>query len=306
MRVLDDEGGPAIDGATPERSRKPPRPPLGAATVGSVRELWVSRDLLANLTLRELRGKYKRSLLGWAWSMVNPLATMMIFAVVFGVFLKVEVPPGDPSGLDVFALFLLCGILPWNLLANGMTGSMGTMLANSNLIKKVYFPRQVLIAANVASWVVAFLIELGVLAVVLLIAGNFVLPWLVPVAALVLVQSVFVLGIGLALGVLNVYFRDVQHFTAILLQIWFYATPVVYPATLVPETATLLGAEIPVRSLYDLNPMVHFVNVYRDLLYDVRAPAAGELAYLLVVSLAVLVAGLMVFARLEPKLAEEL
>ena len=282
------------------------RPRLVAAAVGSVRELWESRDLLANLTLRELRGKYKRSLLGWAWSMVNPLATMAIFAVVFGLFLKVEVPPGDPSGLDVFALFLLCGILPWNLLANGMTGAMGTMLANSNLIKKVYFPRQVLIAANVASWVVAFLIELGVLAVVLLIAGNFVLPWLLPVAALVVVQSVFVLGIGLTLGVLNVYFRDVQHFTSILLQLWFYATPVVYPATLVPRTAELAGVEIPVRTLYDLNPMVHFVKVYRDLLYDVRAPAASDLAYLLAVSLVALLIGLMVFARLEPKLAEEL
>jgi len=301
MRVLEDEVG-----ATPTVGGKPRKPRLWPATVGSVRELWASRDLLANLTLRELRGKYKRSLLGWAWSMVNPLATMMIFAVVFAVFLKVKVPPGDPSGLDVFALFLLCGILPWNLLANGMTGAMGTMLANSNLIKKVYFPRQVLIAANVASWVVAFVIELGVLAVVLLIAGNFVLPWLVPVVALVLVQSVFVLGIGLALGVLNVYFRDVQHFTSILLQIWFYATPVVYPVTLVPRTAELWGAEIPVRALYDLNPMVHFVKVYRDLLYDVRAPAAGDLLYLLAVSLVALVVGLMIFARLEPKLAEEL
>ncbi len=304
MPVDDDVVAPA-DGNRP-RPTGSARPPLLAATAASVGELWESRDLLANLTLRELRGKYKRSLLGWAWSMVNPLATMAIFAVVFGLFLKVQVPPGDPSGLHVFALFLLCGILPWNLLANGMTGAMGTMLANSNLIKKVWFPRQVLIAANVASWVVAFLIELGVLAVVLLIAGNLVLPWLVPVAALVAVQAVFVLGIGLTLGVLNVYFRDVQHFTAILLQLWFYATPVVYPVTLVPRTATFLGAEIPVRAIYDLNPMVHFVGVYRDLLYDLRAPAAGELLYLLGVSLVALAVGLLVFARLEPKLAEEL
>ncbi len=266
----------------------------------------MARDLLANLTLRELRGKYKRSLLGWAWSLVNPLATMLIFTLVFRFFLKVPVPRGDPSGLKVFALFLLCGLLPWNLLANGITGGMGTMLANANLIKKVYFPRQVLIAADVASWVVAFLIEIGVLAIALLVAGNFVLPWLVPLVALVVVQSVFVLGIGLALGVLNVYFRDVQHFTGILLQLWFYSTPVVYPVSVVPRTAELFGTEIPVRFLYDLNPMVHFVAVYRDLLYNVRAPAAGDLAYLLAVSLVVLVGGLMVFARLEPKLAEEL
>ncbi len=301
MRVLEDDVV-----ASAGSSRRPARQPLGAATFGSVREMWESRNLLANLTLRELRGKYKRSLLGWAWSLVNPLATMLIFAVVFGVFLKIDVPPGDPSGLDVFALFLLCGILPWNMLANGMTGAMGTMLANSNLIKKVYFPRQVLIAANVASSVVAFLIEMGVLAVVLLVAGNFVLPWLLPVVALIAVQFVFVLGIGLTLGVLNVYFRDVQHFTGILLQMWFYATPIVYPVSFVPETGHLFGAEIPVRTLYGLNPMVHFVEVYRDLLYDVRAPAAGDLLYLLAVSAVTLLIGLMVFARLEPKLAEEL
>ena len=301
MRVVEDDGVATADGG-----RRPTRAPLVAATVGSVREMWESRDLLANLTLRELRSKYKRSLLGWAWSMVNPLATMVIFAVVFGVFLKVQVPPGDPSGLDVFALFLLCGILPWNLLANGITGSMGTLLANSNLIKKVWVPRQDLIAANVASWVVAFVIELGVLSVVLLIAGNFVLPWLVPVAALVVVQAVFVLGVGLTLGVLNVYFRDVQHFTAILLQIWFYATPVVYPVTLVPRTATFLGVEIPVLFLYELNPMTRFVEAYRDLLYDLRPPPAADIAYLLVVSVVTLLVGLIVFARLEPKLAEEL
>jgi len=301
VRVLEDDVVAKADGG-----RRPARPALLEATVGSVREMWESRNLLANLTLRELRGKYKRSLLGWAWSLVNPLATMLIFAVVFGVFLKVKVPPGDPSGLDVFALFLLCGILPWNLVANGMTGAMGTMLANSNLIKKVYFPRQVLIAANVASSVVAFLIEMGVLAVALLLAGNFVLPWLLPVIALMALQFVFVLGIGLTLGVLNVYFRDVQHFTGILLQLWFYATPVVYPVSVVPRTAHALGVEVPVRFLYDLNPMVRFVGVYRDLLYDVRAPAAGDLLYLLAVSAVTLLVGLMVFARLEPKLAEEL
>ncbi|MEA2686689.1 MAG: hypothetical protein QOE93_1884 [Actinomycetota bacterium] len=301
MRVLEDEVV-----ATPSGIRRPPKPRLWAAAVGSVREMVDSRNLLANLTLRELRGKYKRSLLGWAWSLVNPLATMAIFAVVFGVFLKVQVPPGDPSGLHVFALFLLCGILPWNLVANGMTGSMGTMLANSNLIKKVYFPRQVLIAANVASSVVAFLIEMGVLAVALLVAGNFVIPWLLPVLVLMVLQFVFVLGIGLAFGVLNVYFRDVQHFTSILLQLWFYGTPVVYPVTVVPQTAHAFGVAIPVRFLYDLNPMVRFVGVYRDLLYDVRAPAAGDLLYLLAVSAVTLLIGLVIFARLEPKLAEEL
>ena len=195
--------------------------------MSTVAELAESRELFVNLTLRELRGKYKRSVLGWTWSLLNPLATMVIFTVVFRFFLKVQIQPGDPSGLHVFAIFLLCGLLPWTFLSNGMSGSMGTLIGNSNLIKKVYCPREILVASNVASWVVSFFLELGVLAVVLVVAGNFVLPWLVPAIGLVIVQTMFVVGLGLLLSVLNVYFRDIQHLIGILLQIWCYATPIV-------------------------------------------------------------------------------
>ena len=266
-------------------------------------ELAESRELFVNLTLRELRGKYKRSLLGWSWSLLNPLATMVIFTLVFRFFLKVDVLPGSPSGLDVFAIFLLCGLLPWNFLSNGMTGSMGALIGNSNLIKKVFFPREILVASNVASWVVSFLLEMGVLAVVLLLAGNFVLPWLVPALGLVVIQTLFVLGLGLLLSVLNVYFRDVQHFVGILLQIWFYATPIVYPITVVRDA---LSDRPALFTLYKLNPMVRFVEAYRDCLYDLRFPALLDTAYLLGVSVTTLALGILVFSRLEPKLAEEL
>ena len=102
-------------------------------------ELLAERDLLANLTLRELRGKYKRSALGWGWSMVNPIATLLIYAVVFGLVLNVKPDVGDPSHLSNFATFLTCGLLPWNFLANCLGGSVGTLVSNSGLIKKVYF-----------------------------------------------------------------------------------------------------------------------------------------------------------------------
>jgi ABC-type polysaccharide/polyol phosphate export permease len=271
--------------------------------VSSIAELSESRELFVNLTLRELRGKYKRSILGWTWSLLNPLATMVIFTVVFRFFLKIEATPGDPSGLHVFALFLLCGLLPWNFLSNGMTGSMGALIANSNLIKKVFFPREILVASNIASWVVSLLLEVGVLAVVLLLAGNMVLPWLLPTIGLVLVQVMFVVGLGLLLSVLNVYFRDVQHFVGILLQIWFYATPIVYPISYVRDA---LKDSPGVFTLYKLNPMVRFVEAYRDCLYDLRFPPLLDTLYLLGVSGATLALGVYVFSKLEPKLAEEL
>ena len=265
--------------------------------MATLSELRGSRELMVSLTQRELRSKYKRSALGWAWSLVNPLATMLIFTVVFRYFLKVPVPRGDPSGLKIFAFFLLGGLLPWNFLAAGLTGSMGTLLANANLIKKVYFPREIIVAANVAASGVALVIELAVLAAALLVAGNMVLPWLLGLVALVLLQSLFVAGVGLAFSVLNVYFRDVQHFVAILLQLWFYACPIVYPVSVVPDR---------VQTVYRLNPMVRFIEAYRDCLYDLRMPSFATSVYLVVASVATLAIGLLIFRRFEPRLAEEL
>ena len=277
-----------------------------APEMATLSELTASRELFANLTLRELRGKYKRSALGWTWSLINPLATMAIFTVVFNFFLKVEVPEGDPSGLNVFAFYLLCGLLPWNYLSNSLTGSMGMLLSNANLIKKVYFPREILVAANVAAAGFTLVIELGVLAVALLIAGNFVIPWLAPLLLILALQTVFVTGVGLTFSVLNVYFRDVQHFVGILLQLWFYATPIVYPRDVVPQTHEFWGMEIPVRTIYDLNPMVKFAEAYRNCLYDLRLPSWSTVAVLAAVAVVSLAIGMAVFNRFEPRLAEEL
>ncbi|MGC1512498.1 MAG: ABC transporter permease [Acidimicrobiales bacterium] len=268
-----------------------------------------ARELTINLTLRELRGKYKRSVIGWSWSLINPLATVLIYSLVFSFFLKVTPDPGSPSGLQVFALFLLCGLLPWNYLSNGMVGGMSALVANANLIKKVYFPREVLVVASLISWLVSMLIEMGVLLVILLAFGNMVLPWIPLALLLILLQSVFVLGLGLMLSVLNVYFRDVQHFIGILLQIWFYATPIVYPISVVEKAAAdhdfrVLGMGID--SLYHLNPMVGFVEAYRDLLYDLRFPPVGDVLYLAAWSVATMTVGLIVFNRMSGNLAEEL
>lgn len=269
-------------------------------------EYAASRELMANLTLRELRAKYKRSLLGWAWSLLNPLATMLIFTLVFRFFLRIQAPRGSPSDLKNFAVFLLCGLLPWNYVVSGVMGSIGTLIGNANLVKKTYFPRDLLVGSLVVSCLVSFLIEMGLLVVVLLIFGNMVLPYL-PVALLLMaVMTLFVAGIGLTFSVLNVYFRDVQHLVNILFQVWFYLTPIVYPIDLVPQRAVIFGHDLPTRAIFDLNPMVAFVESFRDLLYDLRMPPAGQLVYLVVVSVVVFAAGLFIFSRLEGRLAEEL
>lgn len=263
-------------------------------------------ELLVYLTLRELRGKFKRSTLGWLWSIINPAANIAVYAVVFGVFLEIEPPVGDPSGLHVYALFLMCGLLPWSFVANSLLSSAGAIVANDGLIKKVYFPRWVLPASTVTAWFASFGIEMLVLAAILLIAGNMVLPWVPLVLVLMLLQAAFVLGLGMVLASTNAYFRDIQHFLGILLNIWFYMTPILYQPELIPEDVEVLGFEVPLRHLMELNPMASFVGAYRDLLYNLRFPDAGVWLYLLVWSAASLVIGALVFARLEPNLAEEL
>lgn len=269
-------------------------------------EYAASRELMANLTLRELRAKYKRSVLGWAWSLLNPLATMLIFTLVFRFFLKIQAPRGAPSGLKNFAFYLMCGLLAWNYLVAGVMGSIGTLIGNANLVKKTYFPRELLVGSLVASCVVSFLIELGLLALALLLFGSVVLPYLPVALLLVVLLTLFASGLGLAFSVLNVYFRDVQHLVNILFQVWFYLTPIVYPIDLVPQHAVIFGRTLPTRALLELNPMVGFVESFRDLLYDLHMPPLGMLAYLTVSSVAVFGAGLYLFGRMEGRLAEEL
>src|SRR6266498_4746670 len=125
-----------------------------------------ARELTLNLVLRELRGRYKRSALGWTWSLLNPLSTVLVFSVVFAFFLKIDPPVGHPSGLHSFPMFLLCGLLPFNYLQNGMNASLDALVGNSNLIRKVYYPREVLVVSTVGAMLVTLVIEFSVLIVI--------------------------------------------------------------------------------------------------------------------------------------------
>lgn len=258
-------------------------------------------ELLWNLTLRELRGKFKRSALGWLWSVINPLAMIAIYTIVFGYFFKVDTPTGDPSGLKSYGFFLVCGLLPWTFLTNSLSGAAQSITANEGLVKKVYFPRAVLPGASTLAWLASFGVELAVFGVLLLIWGNMILPWIPVVLVLMALETTFVFGLGLVLAAGNAYFRDVQHFLSILLNIWFYATPILYPPDL------LDGQPAFVRTLIvDINPMSIFVDSYRDALYHLRMPTAMQWLAMTAMALVALAVGVLTFRRFEPKLAEEL
>jgi ABC-2 type transport system permease protein len=264
-----------------------------------------THELLINLVLRELRSRYKRSVLGWGWSLITPLATVLIYWMVFSGFLKVQPPVGDPSGLKSFVLFLVCGLLPYKFLGDSMSAATESLLTNANLVKKVYFPRELVVVASVGALLATFAIELLVVCALLVVFGNMVLPWIPMLLVIVLLEVCFVLGVAFVLAPLNVYLRDVKHFVLISLQLLFYSAPIVYPLRLVPRHTEVLGVDVPVRRIYELNPLVRIIGCFRNVLYDLRFPPIGNLAYLAAWAIALLWFGRWVFARLDRRLAEE-
>ncbi|MBO1737400.1 ABC transporter permease [Leifsonia sp. TF02-11] len=275
-----------------------------------LKEVLSSRELLANLTLREIRGQYKRTIFGQLWSLVNPLASMLVYTIVFAFIIRVQPEPGNPSGLDIFPLWLLCGLLPWGFFASVVQVGMGSLLANAGLIQKVYFNRIVLPLSYVGSIGFNWLFEMAVLLVALVIFGSFVWPWIPLLIVVMLLLAVFAAGLALMLSIANVHFRDTQYFVGILMQIWMYLTPIIYPISLVDAQSAriggLMGTSITIGDLYRLNPMERFVAVFRNLLYDNRWPEVSDMLYITLFSLVVFALGLLVFRRNEKGLAEAL
>lgn len=272
------------------------------------RELWFSRELLGNLVLRETRGQYKRTLLGRLWSLVNPIATMLIYTFIFSVVFRLQPEPGDPSGLNVFPLWLMCGLLPWAFFAGALNTTSNSLIVNAGLISKVYFPRGVLPLAAIGTLGTNWILEMAVLCTALIIFGSQLFVWLPATILLMITLALFASGIGLLLSIANIYFRDVQYLLSILLQLWMYLTPIIYPASLIRDLSDrvggLLGTSISLFDIYTVNPMFHFVSAFRQLLYDNRLPDLVHILTCLSWTAAALTIGVAVFSRHEKKIAE--
>ena len=232
--------------------------------------------------------------------MLNPLANVAIYGFVFGVLFGASAPTGENSGLQGFAYFLLCALLPWSFFALVMSLGMSSMSGNAGLVRRVAFSREVLVFSNVAHAIVQFSIELSLLCVILLIAGSPLLLQLPMVMFLTLLLAVFASGYALALSVLSVYFKDLTYLWAIVTQVWFFLTPVVYGPEVTEENLPDWA-----QTLLDLNPMAHFVSAYRDSLYHARTPDLGKIAVLITCAGASLTIGWNVFRRFGRRLPEE-
>ena len=260
-----------------------------------------SHELLWNLTLRELRTKYRKSVLGWTWSMLNPLATVAIYSFVFGHLFGADAPIGVNSGVRSFALYLLCALLPWNFFLLVTNLGMNSMLANAALVRKVAFPREVLVFSNSLHGVVQFSIEMTLLTVAMVIAGSYFFVWIPVVMLQMLLLALFATGLAMALAAGNVYFRDLGYLWQIFSQMWFFATPIVY-------MPSLIEGKVPnwVEMILKLNPMAVFAQGFRRSMYDSAFPGWDNLGACAAVALISMVLGWAIFTKLSRRFAEEL
>jgi ABC-2 type transport system permease protein len=260
----------------------------------SLREYGKYKELFYNLTLRDLRSKYKRSVLGWGWSMINPLANMIIYTIVFSKLLHILAPQGIPSGINNYALMLLAAMLPFNFFQASVMESMGSLVGNQNLIQKTYFPRELLPAATVASKVVSHLIEMGLLMVAVVAFGNYrALEYIPFVLVLMAIITVFGMGLALLFAIGNVFYRDIYHFSGIFFFIWMFLTPVCYPFYIVggglngspmagatiasAKIEHIFGHAISLGTLFKLNPMADAVLAFQAFVYNGQLPSSTHM-----------------------------
>lgn len=255
-----------------------------------LRELWRYRELLYFLTWRDIKVRYKQTLIGGVWAILQPVLTMIVFSLFFGGLAKM------PSDGVPYPIFSYAALVPWTLFANGMTQSSNSLVGSANLIKKVYFPRLIVPLASVMSNVVDFVLAFVVLIVMMLFFG--IVPtqniiWLPLLVLLVLITS---LGVGLWLSAMNVQFRDIRYVVPFLVQLWLFVTPIAYPSSLI--TNDLL------KLLYAINPMTGVVEGFRWALLGTQTAPGAVILVSSLAAVTLLVSGAYYFRRMERSFAD--
>lgn len=254
------------------------------------RELFEYREMIRNLVRRELRGRYKSSVLGFLWTFINPLCQILVYTIVFSNIFRM--------GIERYYLFLTVVMIPWVFFSSSVTGGAMVVVNQQDLVKKIYFPREVLPVAYVTSCFVNMLLSMIVVFFVTVFSGNgFDLKAILCLPAVMLVEYLLCIGIAMIVSACTVYFRDLEHIMGVLMMAWIYLTPVMYDISFIPENL------LPV---FHANPMTPVAVAYRDILYYKRIPDLQSLFSALAVGIVSLTAGGAVFARLQKNFVEEL
>ena len=256
----------------------------------TVREIYSYRQMIVAFVRRELRGRYKGSFLGFLWTFLNPLLQLCVYSIVFSTILK--------SGIEKYYLFLFVALIPWIFFSSSVLGGAASIIAQKDMVKKIYFPREVLPISTVTTNFVNMLLCFIVVFAVVILSGiklNFLaLLCLIPVW---IVEYILALGMAFLASAVTVYFRDMEHILGIVMMAWQYLTPVLYSYDIIPPQY---------RLIFDLNPMTPIISAYRDILYESKVPDLKSLISATVMGLIVLVIGWITFSKLKRRFAEEL
>ncbi len=278
-----------------------------AGVLPKLQELWQYRELIRNLILRDLRARYKGSALGYLWTQIAPLGMMLVYVIVFSFLL--------PNGLAMFPVFVIVGLLPWNYTAEAVLSGTRSIIDNAALVKKVYFPREVLPLVAVGSSLLNFILSLPMMALVIIVVqlatlGRLNLSWsIVYLPVIMALQTIFLAGLALLLGAGAVFFRDVVHLIGIVINIWFFLTPIIYPLSTISEG-------LAARLIRWFNPLASIIEFYREIIYGnpvpvglIPTPGVPALSAMLRVGLTgliILAFGYWVFQRTSRHFGEEL
>lgn len=253
------------------------------------KELYDYRQLLKSNVSKEIRGKYKGSFLGVLWSFVNPLLMTLVYAIVFPFILRTTQPH--------YVTFVVIGVLPWTWFTNVISQGTNTIVVNGGIIKKVYFPREVLPISIVTSGLINFLISCIIIAIFLICSGIGFSFYILLLPIIVLIQYILMLGLIFITSAIDVYVRDAEYIIAFLVSMLFYATPILYSSDLFPAKFSWI---------LNLNPLTTIINSYRDIFYYQTMPNLKALGIVFLVSVLILIIGYKIFGKLKKGFAEEL
>lgn len=253
------------------------------------KNLYNYRELLKTSVKKEVRSKYKNSFLGVVWSFLNPLLQIVVYAIIFSLILK--------NKQENYAIFLCCGIIPWTFFSSAINKSAFTIIENGNIIKKVYFPREIIPISVVVAEAINFLISTIIILGFVIIGGIGITKYLLFYPIILITQYVVIISIAFVVSSICVYFRDLQHFIGIILQLLFYATPIIYSQDNIPSEY---------QWILKINPMTYIINAYRDIFYYQKAFEILPLIILLFIGIVTSYVGYKIFYKLQKGFAEQL
>lgn len=248
----------------------------------NILNVWKYRELLLELVKREIKAKYKQSILGYAWVILVPLIHLTVLTIVFSFLVRIQ------TGGIPYPVYLFVALVPWMFTSNAITAATGSLLASSQLITKIYLPREIFPLSSILAKTVDFSLSIIILFIIMVIFGAKFHLSIIYLPIIFAVQLLLILGVSFILSAVNVFYRDVENILGIFLMVWMYLTPIIYPPEIIPSNLT---------ALFNLNPMMGIINAYRNVLLHGVAPPISSFVYATIFSVVIFLAGFTFFRK---------